>query len=102
MAKRMYASKDSYLVYLVEDCEQGMDGYAGWSYYAVVQGNTTKEIAYTWVEAVKSMYGVDFSNELVCHNGRWYARYLISMTKLPKVVQGKPKELVIEANYDKH
>lgn len=102
MAKRMYASKDTYLVYLVEDCEQDMNGWAGWSYYAVVQGNSTKEIAYGWVEAVKNLYGVDFSNDLVCHNGKWFSRYPIAMTKLPKNVHGRPRELVIEPNFDKH
>lgn len=102
MAKRMYASKDSYLIYLVESCEPEFNGSAGWSFYAVVQGNTDKERVQNWLEAVKNMYGVDLSNDLVCHNGRWFTRYPIAITKLPKAVYGIPKELDIQPSFDKH
>lgn len=98
--QRMSVVKDSYLVYLTGVPHHEDESMFGWRYYAVVQGFTTKEIVRNWLKAVEVNYGVDLSEKLVCHNGMWFCGYPVSISKLPNMIVGTPKELNIQANSD--
>lgn len=94
--------RKSYLVYLLMECEMGTEGWSGWNYYAVVHGDTDEEVYNDWVEQCKIIYGVDFSEDLKCYNGKWFCRYELVKHELPSSVYGHSQPLFIEECYRKH
>lgn len=94
--------KKTWLVYLVSSCEMGSEGWSGWAYYAVAQGDTDEEIYNNWLENVKKIYDVDLSKDLKCHNGYWSCYYPLAKNELPTSVYGDSQPLFVEAQYRKH
>ena len=99
--KRLRQRK-SYLVYLINTCEMGSEGWSGWSYYAVAHGETDEEIYNDWVEQCKTIYGVDLSEDLKYHNGKWFCYYELAKNELPISVYGHSQPIFVEACYRKH
>lgn len=91
-----------YLVYLVNPCEMGFEGWSGWQYYAVAHGDTDEEIYNDWIEQVKIIYGADLSEDLKCVNGKWRCYYELAKNELPTSVYGHSQQLIIEKCYEKH
>lgn len=100
--KKRCKQRKTYLVYLLNDCEMGSDGFSGWSYYAVAHGDTDEEIYNDWIEQCKTIYGVDLSKDLKSYNGKWFCRYELSKNELPKSVYGKSQPLYIQECYRQH
>lgn len=101
----------TWLVYLIDGCEMGSEGWSGWSYYAVAHGDTDEEIYNDWLEQVKIIYGVDLSKDLehsvgTYQNGEsydyWSCYYPLAKNELPTSVYGNSKELTIDKKYDEH
>lgn len=91
-----------YLVYLLNTCEMGTEGWSGWSYYAVAHGSSDEEIYKDWVEQCKVIYGVDFSEDLKYSNGKWRCYYELVKNELPQSVYGHSKQLGIQECYSEH
>ena len=95
--------KKEWLCYLLNDCEQGSEGWSSWMYYGVALGNTEEEIARSWAESVKATYDVDFTSDLKCYNGHWFCDWFrINMHELKTSVYGHSEPIKIEFPYEKH
>lgn len=92
----------TWLVYLINECETGSEGWSGWSHYCIAEGDTDSEIYLNWVKNIKKLYGKDLSKYLHCVNGEWSCYYPLAKVELPTSVYGHAKELIIEVQYDKH
>ena len=98
----MQNNKKTWLVYLISPCEMGSEGWSGWMYYAVAEGNTDEEIYNSWLENVKKIYNVDLSKDLNCHDGYRSCYYPLARNELPTSVYGKSYPLFVEAQYKEH
>ena len=98
--KRRY--QKSYLVYLLNECEMGSEGFSGWSYYAVAHGDTDEEIYNDWIEQCKILYGVDLSANLKCNNGEWSCYYKLVKNELPSSVYGHSQPLYVNGRHIEH
>ena len=95
-------NKKTWLVYLISQCEMGTEGWSGWCYYSVAHGDTDEEVYNDWLKNVKSIYGVDLSKNLKCHEGHWSCYYPLAKVELPTTVYGHAGKIKLEACYDKH
>lgn len=94
------AAQPDYLVYLLDECQMGSEGWSGWMYYAVCHGDTDEELYKDWVKQVNHLYGVDLSEDLHCENGVWYSWALkLEKHELPARVLGNSQRLNIEKQY---
>jgi hypothetical protein len=100
--KGEYMNKKSWLVYLLEPCEMGSDGWSGWMYYCIAFGDTDEEIYNNWIDNVNKIYGVDLSKDLKCKDGYWSCYYSIHKCELPTSVYGHSQPINIEKCYSKH
>lgn len=90
-------NKKIWLVYLLDKCDIGSEGWSGWSYYCIAEGNTDEEIYKDWLKNVKAIYGVDLSKHLrQQEDGRWTCYYDLAKNELPTSVYGVSKPLLIE------
>lgn len=94
--------KKIWLVYLLMPCEMGSEGWSGWTYYSIAEGNTDEEIYKDWLKNVKAIYGVDLSKDLNCHDGQWSCYYKLAKNELPTSIYGDSQPLFIEKQYRKH
>lgn len=94
-----------YLCYILITCEQGTEGWSGWSYYCIAQGNTPEEVVHNWLENVKLLYNVDLSNDLQINKETGHISihyYTFCMNELKESVYGNSQELSIEFPYTRH
>ena len=91
-----------WLVYLLESCEQGAEGWSGWMYYCIAFGNTDEEIYNNWLKNVKKVYEVDLSKNLRYDNGNWTCYYDLYKVELKNSIYGHSKPIDINYNFEKH
>ena len=100
--KGKYMNKKCWLVYLLESCEMGSEGWSGWMYYSVAFGDTDEDIYNNWIDNVNKIYGVDLSKDLKCKDGYWSCYYPLCKCELPTSVYGASQPINIEKCYRKH
>ena len=91
-----------WLVYLLAPCEQGSEGFSGWAYHSIADGNTDEEIYNNWIKNVKKIYDVDLSSSLKCTDGFWSCYYPLCKNELPMEVYGHAEPLYVERRFRKH
>ena len=100
-----FSKVKKYLCYILTSCEMGSEGWSGWMYYCVAQGNTPEEVVHNWIDNVKLLYGIDLSNDLhidehtKCISIHYYK---FCMNELKGTIYGDSQELNIEFPYRKH
>lgn len=98
-------TKNQYLCYLIVPCETGSEGWSGWMYYCVAEGDTPEQIVRNWIENVNLIYGIDLSKDLYIDNKTGHISvhyYPFYMNELKTSVYGHSEKISIDFNYIKH
>ena len=93
--------KQKWLVYFIYSpvmCQHD----TGWRYFSVASGDTDEEIYRDWVNNVKLIYGVDYSDKIKYdeHLKKWFCNYEeLYKCKLPDYVIGHANPISINCTY---
>lgn len=93
-----------YLVYLVDDCRQGSEGYSSIIFPCVVYANNDKTLVEEYISTVNKIFDVDISEDKTINtDGHICFNYIpLYKTEILVSTNGHMKGIDISTNYTNH